>query len=352
MSASGSTCRNAPAGRLDGRHAVGGEQPVLGAVWSGPSGSSSVKANSVIVRERYSEAAKNSEPQAGEVDVVERSRRRRTGRRARSPPASHGPSSIRVGQRVDDLEPRRRRRRGRGARRRARPWCRRRRRRRYSAPPRVGRAARPSGKRQRVLVAAPVAVLGAAPPAASASAVVVARRRGRRRHARRRRAARTPSSGAAPMAAPRAATSSERSGPAATTSIHGPGSSATATASGEPPVIARAVPSVAMARDGFRIEHDTMGEVRVPAAARWGAQTQRAVENFPISGRPVEPRRRRTPWLASRGRWPPRTPSAAGSPDGVAAAIRDGRRRGRRRAHGTTSSRSTCSRPARARRRT
>jgi len=34
----------------------------------------------------------------------------------------------------------------------------------------------------------------------------------------------------------------------------------------------------------FRLEHDTMGEVRVPAAARWGAQTQRAVENFPVSG--------------------------------------------------------------------
>ncbi len=33
-----------------------------------------------------------------------------------------------------------------------------------------------------------------------------------------------------------------------------------------------------------RIEHDTMGEVRVPAAALYGAQTQRAVENFPISG--------------------------------------------------------------------
>jgi len=39
--------------------------------------------------------------------------------------------------------------------------------------------------------------------------------------------------------------------------------------------------------DGFRVEHDSMGEVRVPADARWGAQTQRAVENFPISGQPV-----------------------------------------------------------------
>ena len=43
-----------------------------------------------------------------------------------------------------------------------------------------------------------------------------------------------------------------------------------------------------MSGDGFRIEHDTMGEVRVPASARWGAQTQRAVENFPVSGLTVE----------------------------------------------------------------
>jgi fumarate hydratase class II len=38
------------------------------------------------------------------------------------------------------------------------------------------------------------------------------------------------------------------------------------------------------ADDEFRIERDTMGEVRVHASARWGAQTQRAVENFPVSG--------------------------------------------------------------------
>jgi fumarate hydratase class II len=36
--------------------------------------------------------------------------------------------------------------------------------------------------------------------------------------------------------------------------------------------------------DEFRIEHDSMGEVRVPKDAKWAAQTQRAVENFPISG--------------------------------------------------------------------
>jgi fumarate hydratase class II len=37
----------------------------------------------------------------------------------------------------------------------------------------------------------------------------------------------------------------------------------------------------------FRIEHDSMGELRVPADALWGAQTQRAVQNFPVSGRPM-----------------------------------------------------------------
>ncbi|MRH28652.1 aspartate ammonia-lyase [Microbacterium sp. SYP-A9085] len=39
----------------------------------------------------------------------------------------------------------------------------------------------------------------------------------------------------------------------------------------------------------YRIEHDTMGEVRVPASALYGAQTQRAVDNFPISGKGLEP---------------------------------------------------------------
>ncbi|QNN51661.1 class II fumarate hydratase [Nocardioides mesophilus] len=40
--------------------------------------------------------------------------------------------------------------------------------------------------------------------------------------------------------------------------------------------------------DDYRIEHDSMGEVRVPAQALWRAQTQRAVENFPISGSTLE----------------------------------------------------------------
>jgi fumarate hydratase class II len=38
-----------------------------------------------------------------------------------------------------------------------------------------------------------------------------------------------------------------------------------------------------------RLEHDSMGEVHVPAGARWGATTQRAIENFPISGQPIDP---------------------------------------------------------------
>ncbi|MER7765361.1 class II fumarate hydratase [Kitasatospora sp. NPDC096140] len=38
----------------------------------------------------------------------------------------------------------------------------------------------------------------------------------------------------------------------------------------------------------YRVEHDSMGEVRVPAAAKWQAQTQRAVENFPVSGQRLE----------------------------------------------------------------
>src|SRR5690606_1718601 len=38
----------------------------------------------------------------------------------------------------------------------------------------------------------------------------------------------------------------------------------------------------------FRVEHDSMGEVKVPVEAKWRAQTQRAVENFPISGQGLE----------------------------------------------------------------
>jgi fumarate hydratase, class II len=44
-----------------------------------------------------------------------------------------------------------------------------------------------------------------------------------------------------------------------------------------------------MSNQDFRVEHDSMGEVQVPRDALWRAQTQRAVENFPISGTPIEP---------------------------------------------------------------
>ncbi|HVW80722.1 MAG TPA: class II fumarate hydratase [Mycobacteriales bacterium] len=44
-----------------------------------------------------------------------------------------------------------------------------------------------------------------------------------------------------------------------------------------------------MTEDDFRIEHDSMGDVRVPKAALWRAQTQRAVENFPLSGVTIDP---------------------------------------------------------------
>ncbi|WBP94868.1 class II fumarate hydratase [Mycolicibacterium neoaurum] len=48
------------------------------------------------------------------------------------------------------------------------------------------------------------------------------------------------------------------------------------------------MPDSAVDDTEYRIEHDTMGEVRVPKNALWRAQTQRAVENFPISFRPLE----------------------------------------------------------------
>ncbi len=40
--------------------------------------------------------------------------------------------------------------------------------------------------------------------------------------------------------------------------------------------------------ESYRIEKDSMGEIRVPVEAKWRAQTQRAVQNFPISGQPIE----------------------------------------------------------------
>ena len=42
------------------------------------------------------------------------------------------------------------------------------------------------------------------------------------------------------------------------------------------------MPEVFPCRNEYRIQWDSMGEVRVPAERYYGAQTQRAVENFPI----------------------------------------------------------------------
>src|ERR1700712_2050437 len=44
-----------------------------------------------------------------------------------------------------------------------------------------------------------------------------------------------------------------------------------------------------MTEQEMRTEHDSMGDIEVPKDALWRAQTQRAVENFPISGGTLEP---------------------------------------------------------------
>jgi len=41
--------------------------------------------------------------------------------------------------------------------------------------------------------------------------------------------------------------------------------------------------------DGYRKEHDSLGEKEVPAQALYGVHTARALENFPLAGRPVHP---------------------------------------------------------------
>jgi fumarate hydratase class II len=56
----------------------------------------------------------------------------------------------------------------------------------------------------------------------------------------------------------------------------------------DPAVVTPTAPAGAVSDAGYRIEKDSMGEVRVPVEAKWRAQTQRAVENFPISGQPIE----------------------------------------------------------------
>ena len=94
-----------------------------------------------------------------------------------------------------------------------------------------------------------------------------------------------------------------------------------------------------------------MGEVAVPADALWGAQTQRAVENFPISGEPL-PRDLIGALASIKARPRPVNGELGVLPADMAAAIHDAAAAGRAREVLTTSSRSTCSRPARAPRRT
>ena len=98
----------------------------------------------------------------------------------------------------------------------------------------------------------------------------------------------------------------------------------------------------------FRIEHDSLGEVQVPADAMWGPQTQRAVENFPISGSRIErrahpgarPDQGARPRASTRRSGVLATPTSPTRSPQAADEVADGRR-------GRRSSRSTCSRPAR-----
>ena len=39
-----------------------------------------------------------------------------------------------------------------------------------------------------------------------------------------------------------------------------------------------------MAKKRYRVEKDSLGEVKIPFNALWGPQTQRAIDNFPVSG--------------------------------------------------------------------
>ncbi len=93
----------------------------------------------------------------------------------------------------------------------------------------------------------------------------------------------------------------------------------------------------------FRIEHDTMGEVRVPVDALWRAQTQRAVENFPISGRGLERAQIRAMGLLKAACAQVNKDLGLLDPDKADAIIAAATRSPK--AATTTSSRSTCSRP-------
>ena len=78
-----------------------------------------------------------------------------------------------------------------------------------------------------------------------------------------------------------------------------------------------------MGSEQMRNESDSMGQMQVPGWALWGAQTQRAVENFPISGYRFGRRfiramgrssRRRPRSTATWGCWTPKGPSGSWRP--------------------------------------
>ena len=96
-----------------------------------------------------------------------------------------------------------------------------------------------------------------------------------------------------------------------------------------------------------RTEHDSMGDIEVPKDALWRAQTQRAVENFPISGTTLEPSH--IVAIARVKKAAARINAELGIiSEEQADGDRPGRRRDHRAASTTTSSPSTSSRPARA----
>ena len=63
-----------------------------------------------------------------------------------------------------------------------------------------------------------------------------------------------------------------------------------------------------------RIERDSMGEFEVPGTALYGAQTARAVENFPISGRGIGHSVERVELHSAGGAWSTSDSSGAASP--------------------------------------
>ena len=101
----------------------------------------------------------------------------------------------------------------------------------------------------------------------------------------------------------------------------------------------------------FRTETDSMGAIEVPADRYWGAQTERSIHNFPIGvdpfgwGRPVI----RALGILKKGAAQANAELGELPPDKVADLIVARRRRGDRRQRWTTTSRSSCSRPAPAR---